>query len=116
MDVNASDGARVPEPDDATSLAAHAANEQLEKGRAPMPPQVKAAASWLGMFVRTLKTCRLYDSGNPTVVRFREELAAGLPELLNEVGAIAYRFTADVVTCQEQVIYTARTRDDNLAF
>ena len=116
MDVNASDGARAPEPDDAASLAAHAAQEQLEKGRAPMPPEVKAASSWLGMFVRTLKTCRLYDAGNPTVVRFREELAAALPELLNEAGAITYRFTADTVTCHEQVVYTARTRDDNLAF
>ncbi len=117
MEVNASDGARAPEPDDArTSAAQDAAHEQLEKGRAPAPPEVKAAASWLGMFVRTLKTCRLYDAGNPTVVRFREELAAALPEHLNEVGALAYRFTADTVTCQEQVIYTARTRDDNLAF
>lgn len=117
MEVNASDGARPPEPEDAASpTAPHAANEQLEKGRAPLPPEVKAASAWLGMFVRTLKTCRLYDAGNPTVVRFREELAAALPEHLNEAGSLRYRFTADTVTCQEQVIYTARTRDDNLAF
>lgn len=115
MDVNVPDDAR--ELTDAASEAAPpAAHDQLEKGRAPVDPTVKAAGSWLGMFVRTLKTCRLYDAGNPTVVRFREELAATLPGVVAEHGPLTYRFTADTVSCNDQPIYSARTRDDNLAF
>jgi hypothetical protein len=117
MDVEASDGARAPEPDAVAPAAAKpAAQDQLEKVRAPADPAVKAAASWLGMFVRTLKTCRLYDTGNPTVLKFREELAASLHELVEQQGAVTYRFTADTVTCQDQPIYAARSREDNLAF
>lgn len=117
MDVEASDGARAPEPDDVAPKAAQpAAQEQLEKGRAPVDPAVKAAGSWLGMFARTLKTCRLYDAGNPTVTKFREELAASFLDLLEQQGSVTYRFTADTVTCQDQPIYSARSREDNLAF
>ena len=117
MDVEASDGAHAPEPDDVAPVAAQAAaQDQLEKGRAPVDPVVKAAATWLGMFVRTLKTCRLYDAGNPTVIKFREELSASLLDLLEQQGAVTYRFTAETVTCLDQPIYGARSREDNLAF
>lgn len=115
--MEASDGARAPEPDDiAPGAAQPAAQDQLEKGRAAVDPIVKAAATWLGMFVRTLKTCRLYDAGNPTVLKFREELAASFLDLLERHGPVTYRFTADTVTCQDHPIYAARSREDNLAF
>jgi HEAT repeat protein len=92
---------RGPEPGDA---------------RTPMDPAVKAAGTWLHMFARTLKTCRLYDAGNPTVLKFRDELGEALVALLAEHGAVTYRFTADDVTCQGRSLYAARSREDNLAF
>ena len=84
--------------------------------RAPVEPAVKAADLWLHMFARTLKTCRLYDAGNPAAQRFREELARALKKLLDEFGTVTYRFTADDVTCDGHSLYPARSRDDNLAF
>jgi len=84
--------------------------------RAALDPSVKAADKWLHMFARTLKTCRLYDAGNPAAVRFREELAASLEALLAEWGAVTYRFDSDDVTCDGHSLYPARSREDNLAF
>ncbi|MEQ1831564.1 MAG: HEAT repeat domain-containing protein [Candidatus Eisenbacteria bacterium] len=79
-------------------------------------PAIKEASIWLAMFSRTLKTCRLYDASNPTVSRFREELAGALDRLLAAHGTVTYRFTADDVTCEGQSVYSARSREDNLAF
>ena len=90
--------------------------DSAESARAIVDPAIKAAGIWLHMFARTLKTCRLYDAGNPTVPRFREELAAGLTRLLAEQPQVTYRFSADDVTCEGQSLYTARSREDNLAF
>ena len=87
-----------------------------DPSRLQLEPAVKAASVWLNMFARTLKTCRLYDAGNPAALRFREELARGLKQLLTEHGAVTYRFTADDVTCDGHSLYPARSRDDNLAF
>src|SRR5690348_17132761 len=91
-------------------------DESSDPERAQLEPAVKAAGLWLNMFARTLKTCRLYDAGNPAAVRFREELAKALKQLLSEHGAVTYRFTADDVTCNDHSLYPARSRDDNLAF
>ena len=77
---------------------------------------VKAAATWVQLFARTLKTCRLYEAGNPTVVRFRHEVWAALQQLLDEHGTIALSFTTDDVLCDQVSLYRARSRDDNLAF
>lgn len=85
-------------------------------GRAELAPAVKAAGVWLHMLSRTLKTCRLYDVSNPTVLRFREELALALRALLEAHGAVSFRFSAEDVTCEGQSLYSARSRDDNLAF
>jgi len=93
-----------------------AADASSDAERAQLEPAVKAAGLWLNMFARTLKTCRLYDAGNPTAVRFREELARALKQLLTEYGAVTYRFTADDVTCDGHSLHPARSRDDNLAF
>ena len=76
---------------------------------------IKAAAGWINQLARTLKTCRLYDARNPTVVRFREELVRVLHHVLAEHGEIRYQFTADDVYFADTSLYPARSRDDNLA-
>lgn len=88
------------------------------KGRERTLPDavVKAAGVWIAQFARALKTCRLYDRSNPTVVRFRDELGATGMQLVEQHGAIAYRFESDDVTCDGVSLYPARSRDDNLAF
>jgi HEAT repeat protein len=93
-----------------------AEDDTLGAARAQLEPAVKAAGVWLQMFARTLKTSRLYDAGNPAAVRFREELARALRQLLTEHGAVTYRFTADDVSCDGHSLYAARSREDNLAF
>jgi hypothetical protein len=75
----------------------------------------RAAGLWVNHLARTLKTCRLYDPNNPTVIRFREELAQALTRLLDEHGTLTLQFTSDDVLCEEQSLYLARSRDDNLA-
>ena len=83
-DLEAAVPAAAPEPEDDPGFV-----EPLEspsgaltraKSAASLDPAVKAAALWLHMFSRTLKTCRLYDAGNPTVQRFRDELVKGMGE------------------------------------
>jgi len=109
--------ANEPPALEADELPAAPEDDALEDdGRAPLEPAVKAAGVWLNMFARTLKTCRLYDAGNPAAVRFREELARSLRQLLTEWGAVTYRFTADDVTCDGHSLHPARSREDNLAF
>src|SRR5262249_42581804 len=76
---------------------------------------IKATMAWVNQLGRTLKTCRLYDANNPTVVRFREELAVALGRLLDLHGALTLRFTSDDVLLDEASLYPARSRDDNLA-
>jgi len=85
-------------------------------GRNPLSDAaVKAAYAWVNQLGRTLKTCRLYDGNNPTVVRFRDELGLALSRLLDQYGALQLRFTADDVLHGEVSLYPARSRDDNLA-
>jgi len=76
---------------------------------------VKAAGAWVSQLARTLKTCRLYDANNPTVVKFREDLASTLVQQLAEHGRMALSFTSNDVLAQEVSLYPARSRDDNLA-
>ncbi len=77
---------------------------------------VKAVGTWVAQFGRTLKTCRLYDASNPTVVKFRDELFGALQRLLGEFGSFTVRFLSDDVTCDGVSLHPARTREDNLAF
>uniref|UniRef100_A0A832MLA4 HEAT repeat domain-containing protein n=1 Tax=Eiseniibacteriota bacterium TaxID=2212470 RepID=A0A832MLA4_UNCEI len=76
---------------------------------------IRAASVWIHQFARTLKTCRLYDAANPTVLKFRAELAATLQRVLSQHGTLRYRFTSDDVLCEDESLYPARSRDDNLA-
>jgi HEAT repeat protein len=78
-------------------------------------PAAKAAAAWVGLFARTLKTCRLYDANNPTVIKFRDEAAGALRRALDETGSWRLRFVADDVLLEDSSLYPARSRDDNLA-
>ncbi len=117
MDERTGAGARLPDDGGPERAAGSpAAGDEPARERATMDPAVKAAGLWLHMFARTLKTCRLYDAGNPTVVRFRDELVEAVGRLLAEHGSVTYRFTADDVTCEGQSLYPARSREDNLAF
>jgi hypothetical protein len=75
----------------------------------------KAVSGWVNQLGRTLKTCRLYDGNNPTVIRFREELTGALQRLLDDHGAVTLKFSADDVLFEEASLYPARSRDDNLA-
>jgi HEAT repeat protein len=76
---------------------------------------LKAAGAWLGQFARTLKTSRLYDAKNPTVVKFRDDLALSARKVLAEYGALTFEFRSDDVLFDEMSLYPARSRDDNLA-
>jgi len=75
----------------------------------------RAAGVWINQFARTLKTCRLYDANNPTVVRFRGELATAATRVLDEHGPMRLRFTSEDVLCEDVSLYPAKSRDDNLA-
>ncbi|HET7224784.1 MAG TPA: HEAT repeat domain-containing protein [Candidatus Eisenbacteria bacterium] len=90
-----------------------------ETGVAERTPEqdarARAAGAWVGQLARTLKTCRLYDAGNPTVAKFRDELFAALTRLLAEHGTLVLRFQSDDVRCEEVSLYAAKSRDDNLA-
>jgi hypothetical protein len=77
---------------------------------------IKSAGAWINQFSRTLKTCRLYDGNNPTVIRFREDLTHALRRTLDEHGPLTYRFHSDDVLFDGVSLYPARSRDDNLAY
>lgn len=77
---------------------------------------LKAAAWWVAQLARTLKTCRLYDRANPTVVKFRDELAVAACKLTGEHGTLTFRFESADVTLDGESLHPARSRDDNLAY
>jgi hypothetical protein len=81
----------------------------------PDAPFPRAVAGWLQQLSRTVKTCRLYDPANPTVVNFRRDLAASLDACLREHGPIQLVFSPQGISLGEIPLYTARTREDNLA-
>jgi hypothetical protein len=78
-------------------------------------PAAKAVGAWVNQLGRTLKTCRLYDGNNPTVIRFREDLYAALTRLLNDHSSVTLKFSSEDVLLDDVSLYPARSRDDNLA-
>jgi HEAT repeat protein len=76
---------------------------------------IKAAGAWINLLSRTLKTCRLYDGGNPTVARFRDELHASLGHLTEEHGSLTFKITSDDVLYLDTSMYPPKARDDSLA-
>ncbi len=98
------------------NVSARSTHDTEETVRTPEQEALaRAAGVWVNHLARTLKTCRLYDANNPTVIRFREELAQALTRVLEEHGVLTLHFTSDDVLCEEQSLYLARSRDDNLA-
>ncbi len=99
-------------------MSASARSKQDSEETVLSPEQeatARAAGVWVNHLARTLKTCRLYDANNPTVIRFREELAQALVRLLEQHGGLTLAFTSEDVLCEERSLYLARSRDDNLA-
>ncbi|MGH7742415.1 MAG: hypothetical protein ACRENS_10375, partial [Candidatus Eiseniibacteriota bacterium] len=90
-------------------------SEQLRELAPDEAAATRSAAAWVTQLGRTLKTCRLYDANNPTVVRFREELGTALKAHVDAHGAMELRFTGAEVSLGDRVIYEARSREDNLA-
>jgi len=82
---------------------------------APDPAGVQEAAAWVAQLLRTLKTCRLYDEANPTVVRFREDLASALTALLSRYGTLRIEVGSSTLSWAGQMLHAARSRDENLA-
>ncbi|MFN0151642.1 MAG: HEAT repeat domain-containing protein [bacterium] len=74
-----------------------------------------AVAAWVAQLARALKTCRLYDGENPTVIKFREDVARELARLLAEGAPLSLGFTSTDVVYREASVYAARSREDNLA-
>ncbi len=93
----------------------HLARVHEEARDAPDPSLVREVTSWVGQLVRTLKTCRLYDGANPTVVRFREDLASSLATLLARCGALRLEVGSNTLSYAGQEVHAARSRDDDLA-
>jgi hypothetical protein len=77
--------------------------------------EVKTAAAWVAQLARTLKTCRLYEANNPTVIKFREDLACTLVHWLTKHGRMVLSFTSTDILSQGVSLYCASSREDNLA-
>lgn len=91
-----------------------ASSDAGDASRAPTPA-ARAMGEWLQQLTRALKTCRLYEATNPTVVSFRRDLATALAALLQEHGAIEIGFTPEQIHVGETPVYAARSREDNLS-
>jgi hypothetical protein len=76
---------------------------------------LRAVGAWVQQLARTLKNCRLYDAGNPTVIRFRQQLVAALHQVIRHHGSFVLKVGPDDMTCEGVSLYPARSRDDNLA-
>ena len=79
------------------------------------PAVVQEVAAWVGQLARTLKSSRLYDAANPTVVRFREELSGSLQALLSRRGPVRLDVSSNTLSYGAQPVHVGRSRDDNLA-
>jgi HEAT repeat protein len=77
--------------------------------------KLRDIGSWVVQLGRTLKTCRLYDADNPTVVRFREGLASDLRSLLERYGPIRLQVTSRELLHEGQSATATRSREDSLA-
>lgn len=78
------------------------------------PAATRDVAAWVTLLLRAIKTCRLYDAANPTVQRFRIELAESTGQMLDRHGALRLDVQSSRMVCQEQVVFEAHSRDDNL--
>src|SRR6185503_9616436 len=97
------------------TTAHESASDDSRHPDTPDPAGVHEAAAWVTQLLRTLKTCRLYDEANPTVVRFREELTNALGPLLARCGTFRLEVGSNTLSWCGQTLQTARSRDENLA-
>jgi HEAT repeat protein len=79
------------------------------------PAALQDVAAWVGQLARTLKTCRLYDAANPTVVRFREDLAGSLTGLIERRGSIRLDIGPRALTYLGHEVQGGRSSEENLA-
>src|SRR5262245_3897679 len=79
------------------------------------PALLQEVGAWIGQLIRALKTSRLYDDANPTVVRAREELTASLMSLLAARGALHLQVGPHALSISDHEIPSTRPGDDNLA-
>ena len=85
--------------------------EEVAEERTPeQEAAIKGRRGLVGQFARTLKTCRLYDAANPTVVRFRQETETSLRRTLEALGTLVLKFTADDVLYEGALASTRRAR------
>jgi hypothetical protein len=99
----------MPRPTSADSTLEPVSDRALDSKRA------QEVADWVQLLARTQKTSRLYDGENPTVIRFRRELARNLALLLEDDESLTLRFTSNDVLHDDVSVYPARSREDNLA-
>ncbi len=78
--------------------------------------RLEEIAAWVVQLSRTLKTCRLYDSSNPTVLRFREDLVVSLVWLLGRHGPFEVEITGTDLLLSGTPLFPANARDEGLAF
>lgn len=79
------------------------------------PALLRDVAAWVSHVVRTLKTCRLYDPNNPTVVKFRESAYADLRALVDRYGPLRLDITSREVLLETRVVHAGRSREDSFA-
>lgn len=79
------------------------------------PVMVKSVSSWMNQLIRTIKTCRLYDGNNPTVVRFREDLGLELRSLLERVGEMTLDVGTHALHFRGEKVFSPSSREDNIA-
>jgi len=91
-------------------------NEPNEgQGRAHDPAQARDVSNWATLLLRSVKTCRLYDTANPNVTRFRAELAEATSRLLDRCGTLRLEVKPAALEWEGQPVFQPQSRDDNLA-
>lgn len=85
------------------------------QGNSDSAEAARQAAAWVQSLARTLKTWRLYDEQNPTVLQFRSQLTESLCAWLEAHGALTLRFTAETISLGDTVLHRAQSRDDQLS-
>ena len=99
--------AQIPEPGngDNDSIARRSEDDRIRDVRA-----------WVVQLARTLKTCRLYETENPAVERFREDLIVSLLELLDSHGTVRLRFGATSINLDDDPLMEGDGPGQDLAF
>lgn len=79
-------------------------------------PVAIAARAWIDLFLRTIKTCRLYRSDNPNALRFRERLLQSLQDLMTRHGSLALHLSPAGFELSDGAPVSPETSDGDLRF